>query len=260
MLKRIVVFILLGLFVSFSTQAFALVTTWDYTVSSIFVDSTYDGINYNETLTSLTWGTSTGQGRSSLVIDPSSVTDQVDTYLGGGVPSNAYWADSISLTHNNFPITGTSLLTTTLRTTVTLDPFDPNNLALPDQSFDFDINFAETPNDGNDENDVFALVSGFPDLGFNYDALDGDGLNSYFVNIFPSDGNVLSLLTNPYAALVGVPEGTLGFTTVEGESTTLPFAFTISSEPINPVPEPSTLLLLGGGLIGFGFFARRRKK
>lgn len=257
-MKKMVIFIVLGLFVSFSTQAFALVTEWDYTLSSIFSDSTYTGTDYAETSTSLTWGTSTGQGRSSLVIDPSTVTAQVDTYVGGGVPAPSYWADSISLTHNNFPITGTSLLTTTLRTTVTLDPLVPDNAALPSQTFDFDIKFAETPNNTGYPNDVFALISDFPDLGFDYD--DGDGLLAYFVNIFPSDGAVLSLLSGTYAELVGVEDGTLGFTTVEGQSTTLPFAFTISTKPINPVPEPSTLLLLGAGLAGLGFFSRRRKK
>lgn len=31
-------------------------------------------------------------------------------------------------------------------------------------------------------------------------------------------------------------------------------------DPIQPIPEPSTFLLLGGGLAGLAFYARRRKK
>lgn len=34
----------------------------------------------------------------------------------------------------------------------------------------------------------------------------------------------------------------------------------LTNDPINSVPEPSTLLLLGSGLLGFGIFARKRRK
>ena len=238
----------------YSTNVFAIVTSWNYDISAIFVDSTFSGTNYIETDTSLTWGESTGQGRSSLVLDPSGTIGTVDTYIGDGIPSSSYWADNISITHNNFPITGTSLLTTTIRSTVTLNPDAYNGPA----SFDVDIKFAETPNASEYPNDVFAIVNNFPNLSFTYD--DGDGLLTYFVNIFPSDGSVLSALTGAYAGLVGVEDGTLGFTTVEGLSTTLPFVFTISAEPLTVVPEPTTLVLLGGGLIGLAFYSRRRQQ
>ena len=197
------------------------------------------------------------------MLDVDVVVDNVDTYVGGGaVPNtNNYWAPDISITHNNYVIPGDSisLLTTVIHSTVALtpNPFNP----FPAASFDVDIAFFETPNDGTDENDVFALLSGFPNFDFSYDNGDGDGLVDYFVNVFPSNGEVLSLLTGPYADFVGVDDNTtMGFTTVEGQSTTLPFVFTISTEPLNVVPEPGTFVLLGGGLVGLIFYARRRRQ
>ena len=44
-----------------------------------------------------------------------------------------------------------------------------------------------------------------------------------------------------------------------GDWTRLITAFSPGA-PTNPIPEPSTFILLGGGLAGLAFFARRRKK
>lgn len=270
MLKKSLHFMIFLFLVTFCTQSYALVTTWDYTVSGAFsnpvfvpgMDDTDSILNgeYSTSPTSLTWGDPAEILQSGLSITPNSVSSTVNTYTAGGIPTSAFIASSISMVHDNFPIWSDSdrLSSTTLMTSVSLDPLIPDNAPLALQNFTFDLKFVETLNSGPHPNDIFAVLGGFPNFNFIYD----DGIESlqYFVNVFPSDGTVLQTLTAEQAGLVGVPIGTSGFTTQENQSTTLPFAFTISTRPINPVPEPSTFFLFGCGLIGFAFLAKRRKK
>ena len=253
-----------------SSSASAIVTNWDYTITSLFTAATYNGpggTNPGSGVDALSWGTSTGSGQSSLVIGDSPATGNVSTYQGIGVPNSPpFLGLSTSLTHNNNPITGTSLLSAVLTNTVTLNPTSPDNLALPFQLFPFNIAFVETPNGApcaanspanNPCNDIFVLTGGLLNSSFDYDALDGDGLMTYFVNIFPVTGGVLGILQNSACIAAGQAPGCIGFTTEEGESTRLAFGFTISANPLQ-VPEPGIFALLGIALLGLG--ATRRRK
>lgn len=256
-----------------SAPASAIVTSWDYSVTSLFTAATYDGSGGTlATLpaSSLTWGVphTSGNGQqSSLVIGNSPAIGVVQTYLGVSPPASPpYLGFSTSLTHNNNIINSgsSSLLTAILENTVVLDPLIPDDPAMPGMIIPFSIAFTETPNAtpcaadspaGNPCNDIFVLTGGLLNQTFDYD--DGSGLSTYFVNIFPTTGGVLSVLDDTACLAANQATGCLGFTTVEGQNTTLAFGFTISTEPLQ-IPEPGVLALLGLGLIGV-FSLRRRQ-
>lgn len=255
-----------------STSASAIVTTWDYNVSSLFTSATYSGGTGTTTTppaTTLSWGTPSNPGnlQSSLQIGSNPASGSVDTYLGITPPQSApYLANSTSLTHHNNVIAGgsSSLLNAILTNTVTLTPLVPNQPSLPVQIVPFTIAFTETPNStpcaaasppGNPCNDIFVLTGGLLNFAFNYN--DGTGLQTYFVNIFPTTGGVLSTLTPSACTAAGQAAGCIGFTTVEGQATTLAFGFTISTQPLQ-VPEPGMLALFGIGLMSLVFLRRRR--
>ena len=249
-----------------SAPASATVTTWDYSVTSLFTFATYTGAGsgaINPGVASLSWGNSTGAGQSSLVVGNSPAVGQVDTYLGNAPPAAPpYLGFSTSLTHNNHPITGNTLTSAVLTNNVLLDPFVPDNPALAPFQFVFAISFTETPNSGQCAvsgsptpcNDIFVLNSGLLNSSFDYD--DGTGLSTYYVNIFPTTGGVLSVLEDSACLAAGAALNCIGFSTAENQSTTLAFGFTISSQPLD-IPEPGMLALLGLGLMGLFFWRRR---
>lgn len=257
-----------------STSASAIVTTWDYNVSSLFTSATYSGGTGTTTTppaTTLSWGTPSGQPlQSSLQIGSNPAAGKVDTYLGLTPPQvSPYLANSTSLTHHNNVIAGgsSSLLSAILTNTVTLTPFIPSLGALPVQIVPFNIAFTETPNTagncaatsppGNPCNDIFVLTGGLLNFFFDYDAIDGDGLKRYYVNIFPTTGGALSTLSPSACGAANQQAGCIGFTTIEGQENTLAFGFTISTQPLQ-VPEPGMLALFGVGLMSLVFLRRRR--
>lgn len=249
-----------GLFAaSIGTAQADIVTQWNYSISSSWSAATgASGVGTD----TLHWGTSTGQGQSSLqLFTPAGSSNPISTYIGGGQAPSGFWANGGSVTHNNKPITGSSLTGATLTATLSLEAILPD-YAGPGAMNPLNINiaFAETPNSGTCAvsgsptpcNDIFVLTSGLPNQSFVFQG------QTYFLNLFPTNSGSFSILEPAACAAAGQGAGCIGFSTVEGQSTNVPFSFTISTQPLS-VPEPGVLSLAGLAFVGAAVAGRRRR-
>ena len=252
-----------------SSPASATVASWTYSVSSSFTYATYSdgsGGAIPSGADSLSWGEPIAPfgPQSSLTIGSNPATGSVTTYLGVNPPQTVPWLGlSTSLTHSNNEIYAPSLTSAVMTNTVTLNASSGGSDV---QIVPFTIAFTETNNagtcaatspSGNPCNDIFVLTGGLTNFSFTFDDDDPDAIaDTYYVNIFPTTGGVLSTLQPSACAAAGRPSGCIGFTTPEGGDTTLAFGFTISTNPLQ-VPEPGILALFGIGLMGL--FVRRRR-
>lgn len=249
----------------------ALVSQWKVDVNAIFdvnsiCDSTGDctaptGVTVVDNKT-LRWGASTGQGQSGLDLTNTPISTLVNTN-GAAVPN-------VSITHLNRPITGTTLSSLDIISTLTLTPNVPPAAGLPSTALVFKVNYLETPNGANPcangiANGVGVNGAGCADIyvtnqnslnfPFFYDL--GDGPVQYFISFFEATSGLNPLPTAACNAVIG-SSPCLGFMTPEGQDTTVRFAALITTAPVS-IPEPGTLALLGGSLFGLAALRRRRK-
>jgi hypothetical protein len=275
-MKKAVVFLSLILCIYAVPLAQAeLVTVWSVDVVASFDEDSLQwdgGTGTFVDATHLLWGTDIGNGQSGLTIN-NPTTTQIST--------NGAAVDNVSLTAANNPITGASLESVLLASTLTLTPFLPALPGLPPAVLTFQINYLETPNspqfgicaDGtingvglnsNGCADIFAIDQDALNFPFQYDT-DGDGGEdalTYYISFFENTNGLNPLSAAACSAVFGGPCATpvLGFLTPESQDTKAIFAALITSKPVDitPVPEPSTLILLGFGLAGIGLLKRRR--
>ena len=261
----------------------APITQWSYDLYTHFADPAANVFSSGtgsqvEQLGQVSWGRSgdnvftTNAERSGITIASIAGANQsaapahvFGTYTTDNLltPATGAW-----ITHHNNVISGSyaTLLSSVIDSTLVLTSVTPSGVAVTD-TIPFTVLFKETENlsgtcvvttspSGNPCNDIFALN------GDNFDKhLIIDGYD-YYVSIFPTAGPGIISGSLPFlgnsvcGAVVGAAPNCVGFTTIEGQDTSIQFGFTITSTPLQ-VPEPGILALFGIGLMGL-FVARRR--
>lgn len=254
----------------------AFVNTWGYTVSTAWVTAgvgaptfTAGGGTQIKTPSEISWGGDNngstpgvgdlivgGGDRSGLKIlgSPNAGSVDTDAIVPGPVAT---------FQHINNPISGSfaTLLSATVNSTLVLTPTNPAGSALPSQSLQFSVNFAETPNVAGTCipeattvcDDVFVLVSGNLNQTFVYDGF------TYFVSFLDLQSGPLTPLSPQACAAAGALPNCLGFWTGESQDEKIDFGLVITSERIS-VPEPGMLALVSLGLLGAAGASRRRRQ
>jgi len=216
---------------------------------------------------SLSWGSGGVSG-----IDITQGGTPVTPYASTPVITNGAAVDNVIITHRNQPITGNTLTSVDILSTLYLTPLAPAGGTVgPIGPVTFAINFAETPNsanpcangaaNGSGVNingcaDIFVIDQQSLNFAFNFQDPDGPTVRTYYLSFFERTGGFHSLPSAACGA-AGATTPCLGFMTPENQNTPAQFAVTITSQPVT-IPEPGTLALLGIALTGLGLTRRRR--
>jgi PEP-CTERM motif-containing protein len=260
------------------------VSIWNYELTTSFTGVNTFGPGNGlqlQTDTQVSWGEAGGNvfidggNRSGITIsdvDGTGAEDPTASPIIGTVTTNAVIEPGIGLgawiTHHNNVLNASlaTLRTTQLESVLTMTPNTPMTPgSVGPSSLLFTVFFAETPNStpcaaasppGNPCNDIFAINSS---QAFNQ-AFSFDGL-AYFVSIFPiinGSPSTFPTLTSGECLAAGANNGCVGFTTVEGQNTTVRFGFAVTSRAID-LPEPGSLGLIAAALSAMGVAYRRRR-
>jgi hypothetical protein len=220
---------------------------------------------------SLSWGTG---GVSGIDITQGGNSgDPANAYQSTPVFTNGAAVDNVIITHRNQPITGNTLTSVDILSTLYLTPLAPAGSTVgPIGPVTFAINFAETDNGAtpcanggangagvniNGCADIFVIDQDSLNFAFLFtDPDDSNTTRTYYLSFFERTGGFTSL-PGAACAAAGATAPCLGFMTPENQNTPAQFAVTITSQPIT-IPEPGTLALLGIALTGLGLVRGRR--
>lgn len=201
---------------------------------------------YAEGYSKLSWGDYiwSGPGPVYSQVPGASLSSIGITASSGTLITDGPASLGMQLYHDNNVILGGSIQLESgmVRAILELTPsgFPP----LPVFSTTLDFLFFETPNGTPTESDVFVLLN--PEV-------TEETFHYYGVDYVFSFGGSFGLIPDAYLALLGLPAGSVGWITTENALTTHDTFVSITALP---TPEPTSIILMGLGLLGL--FGLRR--